>query len=54
MSKPKKKKLRIWCSGGNKELWEPKTKYVRCDVCDQRFEAYSKDQALYVPPHKAY
>ena len=52
--KPKKKKIRVWCPGGNKDLFEPKTKYIRCDVCDQRFEAYSVNKMLVVPPHKAY
>ena len=74
--KPKKKRKREWCSGGGEviermpygeaieNLVEPtktKVKYVRCAVCNQRFEIWNdKDYFFYdnvkrrVPKHKAY
>ena len=74
--KPKKKPKREWCDGGGKiidllpgskareHLIEPsktKKKYVRCSVCDQRFEVWNDvdwftydDVVQRVPKHKAY
>lgn len=63
-----KKKIRIWCPGGDENLGyteesgqdvdKIKVKYVRCKICDQRFEAYNKRSGCCsitcVPKHKAY
>ena len=63
-----KKKIRTWCPGGNDNLGyidngnndrdKIKPKYVRCKICDQRFEAYNKRtdccDIICVPKHKAY
>jgi hypothetical protein len=72
--KPKRDKTRKWCPGGNKNLGhisakdrtriidDPdryKKKFVRCEICNQRFEVYNVrdhgccDMAK-IPPHKAY
>lgn len=73
--KLKKKKIRLWCPGGGKDIGFQfskesrklsltpalrKTRFVRCGVCDQRFEVQNKDchdfgcTHSFVPKHKAY
>lgn len=73
MALPKKKRIKTWCSGGGKDLGfqydkesretpseKRRLKYVRCQVCDQRFQAYNREchdvgcVHTYVPKHKAY
>lgn len=66
----KKKRVRIWCPGGGTPIGsceKPKegkeylrTKFVRCSVCGQRFEAQNvptscaDDVHRRVPKHKAH
>lgn len=62
--KPKKSKVRKWCPGGGKEIGcdchNVIYKYVRCSICDQRFEPYYRNsfcesfKIFSVPKHKAY
>lgn len=75
LKKPKRKKVRTWCSGGMKDLGfeysresrkmaatpeKRKTRFVRCSICDQRFEVYNQEchdpGCIHqkVPRHKAY
>lgn len=38
--KPKRKKIRLWCPGGQSTIpGVSRRKYVRCPSCDQRFLA---------------
>lgn len=69
------RKRRTWCPGGGKDLGfiydkesrklsktpeRRKIKFVRCSVCDQRFEVQNKDchdpgcTHSFIPNHKAY
>lgn len=62
--KPKRSKVRLWCPGGGKvigcECHNPVTKFIRCEVCGQRFEPYYRmdehdgEKFYYMPKHKAY
>lgn len=56
LKKPKRKKIRVWCPGGGKDIGfdynhksrstpeeKRKVKYIRCGVCGQRFEVFNKE-----------
>lgn len=73
--KPKRSRVRTWCPGGGQNLGfvydrksrqlaenpeRRKVKFVRCSVCDQRFEVHNRDchdpgcTHFDVPRHKTF
>lgn len=54
-------KLRVWCSGGRREVKaKGRSNTERCSECGQRFRVTEvhtpvhKNIAFMIPPHKAY